>query len=166
MTAVLITPDDAQRHIAQAAVLGRSRPLEVIAKLAPDEPDDQLLGRDAVLQRVQHRAARAVQLDADAQAGIGMSLGIELVPAGAFLVAAAVVRLRNGREYVGWNEPRRIPETVARELTHGRPLGPLIQNYRQQWRATDTFTLVELNELAHGEASLSEALSAALDAWG
>lgn len=162
----LLTPSDDQRRLVQAALVGQRRPFEVSAILATDEADDQLTGREALQQRAQHRAARAVLHDLQAQAGLGLCVGIDLTPAGAFLVAVAALRLRSGREYVGWNEPRRIPEMIARDLHHGRTLATAVQTYRQQWRASDTISLNELQELASGEQSMSEALTSAFDAWG
>lgn len=134
----------------------------ISVRFIPEVTQHQILGREAIGQAAKKKAHAALQASHEVQCSLGFSRGIEMLPAGTFVLCCVVIRYTNGRESVGWSQPRILPETVAAVVGNGGDFFQAMQAYKQRWHITDTLTLSEIDEVISCRQGTEEAVQAAL----
>ncbi len=125
---------------------------------------DLPLGRDVILAEARQRVLMAQRRYPDAKLAGSLAAGLVMLPGGAFLSCAAILRGTGGHEAIGWSSPRPIPETLVQEITAGGDFTTLVREYRQHWQYVDTFSLPDIDELLSHHRSFTEALGEAVSA--
>ena len=164
MILVLTVTSTDQEALIKDALANRRTAVEPVTYHVSQQLSEQLLGRDSIANFARRQILKGFQHQPNATYGLGLGAGIDMQPEGTFLVCAAMAMSRSGRQVIGWSTPRLIPETVSRDLSRGGNLDKLMESFRQQWKASDIFSQIDVDELVHRHASYGEAVSAALDA--
>ena len=107
---------------ARAVIAGAASHASVVAHPVPSGVADQPFGDEETIRGARARA-RAAQLAADADLGIGLEGGVVDSPGGMRTCAWCVVVHRDGREGVGGSLAMPLPDAVAAMIRAGEELG-------------------------------------------
>lgn len=161
--AMIVQADSVEQgELLQSVLLAGHFEGSVTIRLVPEHAAQQILGRESIGQAAKKKAHNALQTVHDTKCSLGFARGIEMLPSGTFVVCCAAIRYTNGRESIGWSQPRLLPETVAAVVGNGGDFFQAMATYKQRWHITDTLSLSEIDEILSCRQGTEEAVQAAL----
>ncbi len=104
---------------------------ELLSVNVPSGVSEQPFSDEETMEGALNRARNALD-ETGADFGIGLEGGVVETPYGLFVCNWGALVSRAGDQFIAGGARIKLPDAVAKELTHGRELGPVMDEYTKK----------------------------------